>query len=146
MQCQFSRSAVIAASPEAVFDFVTDQTRITEWSPEVVSSDVEGGGNVQAGAILVQRRRQGSREMTNRVEVVAHERPQRHAVKTRIFGVNALFTFTFAPDGEGTRAAFECDISAKGLPILWAGKMAQMIEKSDDGRLERLREAMARRA
>jgi len=139
---RFSRQGVVNAQPHQVFDFVTDQAKLPLWSPEVVSSEVSGGGPIAAGSRLVQKRRQGRRTITNVVEVMKHDRPRAHAVKTRIMGVEMNFTFSFWPEGKGTKVTFDCTCEGKGLGKLWAGKMAQLVERADDQRIERLKAAM----
>jgi carbon monoxide dehydrogenase subunit G len=141
---RFTRQGVVNAQPHQVFDFVTDQSKISLWSPEVVSSVVAGGGPVQQGSRLIQRRKQGKREMTNEVEVTAHDRPKSHAVRTRILGVEMHFTFSFWPEGSGTKVTFDCTCEGRGLAKLWAGKMAKLVEAADDQRIERLKAAMDR--
>jgi carbon monoxide dehydrogenase subunit G len=140
---KFSRTELIEAPPEQVFDFVTNQENLPKWSPEVVRSEVVGGRPIEAGAKLRQVRRQGGRQMTNEVEVVAHNRPSRHAVKARIMGVDASFAFDFAPEGAGTRVRFACEMDAHGVAKLWAGYIARMVEKTDDKRLANLKTAIA---
>ena len=81
---RFTRQGVIKAMPHQVFDFVTDQSKLPLWSPEVVSSEVAGGGQIEVGSRLIQKRKQGGRKMTNEVTVTTHVRPRSHAVRTRI--------------------------------------------------------------
>jgi carbon monoxide dehydrogenase subunit G len=140
---RFSQTEFIEAAPERVFDFVTNQENLPRWSPEVVRSEVIGGGPIRAGAKLRQVRRQGGRQMTSEIDVAIHEPPTRHVVKTRIMGVDASFAFTFEPEGAGTRARFDCEMGADGIARLWAGLLARMVEKTDDKRLANLKAAMA---
>lgn len=142
---RFSRQGVINAQPHQVFDFVTDQSKLPLWSPEVVSSEVAGGRSIEAGSRLLQKRRQGRRTMSNEVEVTTHDRPRTHAVKTRIMGVEMHFIFSFWPEGKGTKVTFDCSCEGKGLARLWAGRMAQLVEQADDQRIERLKAAMETR-
>ena len=143
---RFSRQGVIKAQPHQVFDFVTDQSKLPLWSPEVVSSEVAGGGPIEAGTKLVQKRRQGPRTMTNEVTVTTHDRPRTHAVRTRIMGVELTFTFSFWPERAATKVTFDCTCEGTGLARLWAGKMAKAVERADDQRIERLKAAMERPA
>ena len=143
---QFSRQGVIRAQPHQVFDFVTDQSKLPLWSPEVVSSEVAGGGPVQAGSRLIQKRRQGGRTTTNQVEVVTHDRPRKHAVRTRILGVEMNFAFSFWPEGAATKVTFDCSCEGRGIGRLMEGMMSRAVEKADDQRIARLKEAMEARA
>jgi uncharacterized protein YndB with AHSA1/START domain len=142
---RFSRQGVIRAQPHQVFDFVTDQSKLPLWSPEVVSSEVAGGDPIRAGSRLIQKRRHGGRTMTNEVVVTTHERPRTHAVRTRLLGVEMSFTLSFWPEGSGTKVTFDCTCEGKGLGRLMEGMMARSVEKTDDQRIERLREAMEAR-
>lgn len=142
---RFSRQGVIRAQPHQVFDFVTDQAKLPLWSPEVVSSEIAGGGPIEVGTRFVQKRRQGGRTMTNKVEVTTHDRPRTHAVKTRIMGVELSFTFSFWPEGSATKVTFDCSCEGKGLGRLMEGMMARMVEKADDQRIERLKAAIETR-
>jgi len=139
----FTRTEELPHPPEAVFDFVAEQGNLPRWSPEVLRSDVVGGGPVHRGSQLRQTRRMGKRETTSLVEVVVHERPSRHAVRARVMGVEAVFTFRFEPAGAGTRATFECEARGRGLARLWESWMGGMMEKADDRRLVALRVAMS---
>ena len=142
---RFSRQGLIKAQPHQVFDFVTDQSKLPLWSPEVVSSEITGGGSLAPGMKLTQVRRQGVRTMTNTVEVIAHDRPKSHAVRTRILGVEMTFAFSFWPEGSSTKVTFDCTCEGKGLGKILEGTMAKMVEKADDQRIERLKAAMEKR-
>jgi uncharacterized protein YndB with AHSA1/START domain len=140
----FTRQGVIRAQPHQVFDFVTDQSKLPLWSPEVASSEVKGGGPMAVRSILVQKRKVGRRTTTNVVEVTIHDRPRTHAVRTRILGVEMQFTFKFWPEGRGTKVTFECVCEGRGITKLWEGMVARMVERSDDERIEQLKGAMER--
>lgn len=143
MQHTFTREHVIPASPDAVFDFLTDQGHINEWSPEVVESEVLGDA-IEVGTRLRQVRQQGKRRVTSLVDVVAHEPGRRHAVRTRVLGNQATFEFTLTPDAGGTRVAMSGEIRGRWLAALVTRGIGRAIERADDRRLEQLEDAMAR--
>ncbi|MBI2848764.1 MAG: SRPBCC family protein [Chloroflexi bacterium] len=137
----YKRSGWIEALPHGVFAFVTDQANLPRWSPEVVKSEVMTGSKLEVGSKLRQTRRQGKRQVTSVVEVIAHEPPAVHAVRATIMGVEATFTFRFEPEGEGTRAQFEATIAGRGIGKLLERPLAGAMEKSDDQLLVRLKNA-----
>ncbi len=139
----YTRSGLIPLPPQQVFDYLTDQKNLPKWSPQVVSSEVMGGGPVQVGAKLLQKRRQGKREMVNEVSVIEHEAPRRHTVRTRVMGVQTTFTFSCEPEGQGTRMTMSGEILGKGVARLWEGFFAKMIEQADDKVVDQLRAAVA---
>lgn len=141
---RFSRQVVIHVQPHRVFDFLTDQSKLPLWSPEVVSSEVKGGGPVKVGSKLIQKRRLGRRVMTHQVEVTTHDRPRTHAVRIRIMGVELSFSFSLWPEGRGTKVTVACVSEGRALAKLWEGKMVRIVEKAADQRIERLKAAIER--
>ena len=138
----FSRSKFIQVPPEFLFDFATDQINLPKWSPEVIRSDVIGGGPVQRGARLKQERRRGKGSFSTELTVVEHERPSRHSLTALVLGFYATFRFSFAAEGEGTRAQFDARIVGKGLVNrLFEAFIGRTIERTDDRVLERLKAA-----
>jgi uncharacterized protein YndB with AHSA1/START domain len=64
-------SRAIAASPEAVFDALTDITRMGEWSPETVMAEWKDGATEAAvGAVFTGHNRNGDKEWSIDAEVV----------------------------------------------------------------------------
>jgi hypothetical protein len=53
---RFSESAILAASVEDSFDYVTDQAKLAEWNDHVQSAEVIGGEPVRVGSLLRQQR------------------------------------------------------------------------------------------
>lgn len=142
MSYSYEREATLDSAPEAVFDFLTDQAKLPLWSPEVVSSEVVGGGRIRPGTRLRQVRRRGKREMVNDVEVVEHDRPGRHSVRTRVLGVDAHFGFLLRADGEGTIVRMTGAVTGRGLGRIVESLLGKMMERADDRALDRLRDAM----
>ena len=62
-------STVVGATPEAVFDLVSDLPRMGEWSPEAVGGEWKDGGNGAVGDWFVGQNRAGEREWTRESEV-----------------------------------------------------------------------------
>jgi hypothetical protein len=89
---RFSESAILAASVEDSFDYVTAQAKLAEWNDHVQSAEVIGGEPVRVGSLLRQHRRRGNREFDLTFEVIEHDRPHRHTVKGAVFGVETLMT------------------------------------------------------
>ena len=138
----YRRSVTVAVPAETAFDFVVDPSKLSQWSPEVVASTVVGGGEVGVGTVLRQTRRQGKREMSSDVAVIVHDRPARHTVRTKVFGVEATFAFSFASRGEQTDVTMEATVVGRWLGRLFEGPMARLMEKADDQALQRLKDAL----
>lgn len=69
-------SIEIAASPESVYDLVSDVTRMGEWSPEAVGADWVDGGTGAAGDWFDGHNRSGEREWTRACQVARADRGQ----------------------------------------------------------------------
>ncbi|MGH1493672.1 MAG: SRPBCC family protein [Acidimicrobiales bacterium] len=69
-------SIEIAASPEAVYDLVSDVTRMGEWSPESTGADWVDGGSGNKGDWFDGHNRSGEREWTRACQVASAERGQ----------------------------------------------------------------------
>ncbi len=67
-------SIEISASPEAVYDLVSDVTRMGEWSPENIGADWVDGGSGQKGDWFDGHNKSGDREWTRRCEVACADR------------------------------------------------------------------------
>lgn len=141
---RYTRAGFIPLPPPQVFDYFTDQRNLPKWSPQVVSSEVIGGGPVQQGSKFLQKRKQGKREMVSEVSVIAHEPPKLHTVRAKVMGVQTTFSFTCEPEGQGTRMSMSGEILGKGLARLWEGFFAKMIEQADDKVIDQLRDALAK--
>ncbi|HET6699095.1 MAG TPA: SRPBCC family protein [Nocardioidaceae bacterium] len=99
---QFEDSVVVAASPEAVYDLVTDIGRTGEWSPICTGcwwDDPDYAG--QVGAWFTGRNELPDRTWETRSEVVAAERPKEFAFL--VGGSYVRWGYTFEPVPEGTR-------------------------------------------
>lgn len=142
MPASYEAEQLIEAPPGAVFDFLTDQSRLPLWSPQVVRSEVVGGGLVEAGARLRQVRRRGGREVVTELEVTEHRRPHLHVVRARILGTEAQFSFRLEPRSGGTLAHMRGEVEGRGPGRLVAGLLARIMERADRGALARLDRAL----
>jgi hypothetical protein len=67
-------SIEIAAPPEAVYDLVSDLTRMGEWSPESTGGRWSGGGTGQVGDWFEGHNQVGEREWTRESQVARADR------------------------------------------------------------------------
>src|SRR5262249_29426042 len=103
-------SIEINASPEAVYDLVSDLPRMGEWSPENVGGEWQGGGRGQVGDHFLGHNRAGDFTWSAPVMVTQAERGR-------------CFAFAVGPDdGPYVRwtLCFDrkvCRFAMKGLPL-----------------------------
>jgi uncharacterized protein YndB with AHSA1/START domain len=140
---RFSEATVVAASVEDSFDYVTDQAKLAEWNDHVQSAEVLGDEPVRVGSVLRQHRQRGNKQFDLTFEVVDHDRPNRHAVKGTVFGVETLMTFEFAPQETGTLITQTAEVTGNGLRSLLARVVAKEMRKSVLTGLDQLRSRLA---
>jgi uncharacterized protein YndB with AHSA1/START domain len=92
------------ASPEAVYDLVTDVTRMGEWSPECVRCEWQDGARSAApGARFKGWNKRGIYKWSAVVEVRTADRPDVFAFVTKIKERDGtIWTYRFAPHDGGT--------------------------------------------
>lgn len=49
MSYMYTRETFVSAAPALIFAFLTDQSKLPLWAPDVVASEVVGGGRWQSG-------------------------------------------------------------------------------------------------
>ncbi len=97
----------IAASPEAVFDAITDISRIGEWSPECVSCEwIDGATGPALGAMFDGHNRSadGTKEWTTQARITTFDRPTAYVFDclSRDFHF-ATWGYEIEPTEEGCR-------------------------------------------
>jgi len=141
---RYSESVVVARSPEALYDMVSDVTRMGEWSPVCKACWWDEGDGPRPGAWFTGRNELPERTWETRSRVVAADRGREFAFMVRGSWVRWGYTFTpveggtqvtesweFLPDGiAGFRDRFGADAEAqiasrseaahRGIPVTLA--------------------------
>jgi hypothetical protein len=136
---RFEEHADVATSPEATFDYVTDQDNVAAWNEHVESVEVVGGGPVRVGSRLRQHRRRGQREFDLTFEVTEHDRPHRHVVEGTVFGVQTTMAFAIEPRPVGSRVTMAATVRGRGPRRLLAPIVTREMRKSTVAALAALR-------
>ncbi|MCE7082338.1 SRPBCC family protein [Streptomyces sp. ST2-7A] len=130
----------IDASPEQVWDLISDVTRMGEWSPECRRCYWRGGKRgVGARFIGVNRRGWVVWVTSNRVE--KSERGRSFAFRTTTNGVR--WGYRMVPDGEGTLVTEVWDVSGQNTgQRKRTESFANMLLGSQESHLQELRDGM----
>lgn len=110
---RYSESIVIARSPEALYDMVSDVTRMGEWSPVCTACWWDDGDGPWAGAWFTGRNELPERTWETRSQVVAAERGQEFAFAMR--GSWVRWGYTFASVDAGTRVTESWEFLPDGI-------------------------------
>jgi hypothetical protein len=95
----------IAASPEAIYDLVSDITRMGDWSPECVGGEwLDGATGPAVGARFRGKNRQGKARWSTKPRVVTAERGREFAfvVPDPLGHDSARWSYRFEASGSGT--------------------------------------------
>ena len=139
-------STEISRTPEEVFAYVTDPTRLPEWQETVVRAE-SSDTPVRVGTRAKVTRRVGRREMTQSAEIAELNPPTHWAVRGLDGPVRGSVKGTIDPldDGTRSRVTIELDLHGEGigkllLPLLIrrqaASEMPRNVQKLKE-RLER---------
>jgi hypothetical protein len=109
----YSESIIIARSPQALYDMISDITRMGEWSPVCQACWWDDGASAEVGAWFTGRNETPQRTWETRSQVVAAEPGREFAFA--VFGDRARWGYTFTPVGDGTRVTESWDFLPGGI-------------------------------
>jgi polyketide cyclase/dehydrase/lipid transport protein len=104
---QYSESIVVASSPEALYDMVSDITKMGEWSPVCTSCWWDDGDGPRIGAWFTGRNELPERTWETRSEVVAADRGREFAFVVGGAWVRWGYTFTAVDSGTQVTESWE---------------------------------------
>jgi len=108
-----SESIVIAATPEALYDVVSDVTRMGQWSPVCRACWWDEGDGPRAGAWFTGRNSTPDRTWETRSQVAVAERGREFTFL--VGGSLVRWTYTFAPAEGGTRLTESWEFLPAGI-------------------------------
>lgn len=137
-------STEISKSPDEVFAYVTDPTRLAEWQESVVRSETTDTP-VRVGTRANVTRRVGPREMTQAAEVAELTPPTRWTIRGLDGPVSGNVEGTIEPldDGTRSRVTIKLDLQGHGigkllLPLFIHRRAAQEMPRNMQKLKERL--------
>src|SRR5690349_7023413 len=111
-----THSIEIARPPEAVFDYLNQLDRHSEWQNDIVSSQLETPGPVGVGSRASDTRKTPVGTQTVTYAVTEHDPPRRAALRGVDGPVRPRGSVTIEPVGEaGSRLTLELDLQGHGL-------------------------------
>ncbi|MDK3256866.1 SRPBCC family protein [Blastococcus capsensis] len=114
-ELRHSGSITVAASPEEVYDLVSDVTRTGEWSPICTACWWDEGASGQVGDWFTGRNVTPDRTWETRSRVVAADRGREFAFV--VGGSNVSWRFTFRPVDGGTEVTESWEFLPDGLAL-----------------------------
>lgn len=112
---QYSASIVIACSPEALYDMVSDVTRMGEWSPVCTACWWDDAAGPEAGNWFTGRNSTPQRTWETRSQVLVADRG--HEFTFVVGDALVRWQYTFTPVDEGTRLTESWEFLPAGLTL-----------------------------
>ena len=113
-------STEVARTPQEVFDYVSDATRLPEWQPSVEEAAAEPPAIRQVGMLGYEVRRVPGGPQKLRWQVTECEPGRRWAIEGIDGPVRAHATIALAPtDGDGTRVDYRIWFEGRGIGRLF---------------------------
>ena len=109
----YSESIVITRTPEALYDMVSDVTRMGEWSPVCRACWWDEGAGPRVGSWFTGRNELPERTWETRSEVVAAEPGREFAFQVR--GDWVRWGYAFTPVDRGTRVTESWEFLPAGI-------------------------------
>jgi carbon monoxide dehydrogenase subunit G len=138
----FDLSLEIARTPQVVFAYLTDVSKLSEWQSSAVSASADGP--VRLGARIRERRKFAGRDVQTDLEVIAYEPHRRFDVKSRGGPVSFEIRHTLEPTSGGTRLAVHVDVKVGAMMRIAAAGPLKIAEREFRGDFERLEEILER--
>ena len=110
------------ATPEKIYDIVSDVTRTPEFSPEILECTwLDGATGPVVGARFKARNKVPNRPSWNNKPVVTVVEPGKKFAfaRTEAFAGTVEWTYEFTSDGDGTLVTESYDVTTKLSPIGW---------------------------
>jgi uncharacterized protein YndB with AHSA1/START domain len=140
-------STEISKSPDEVFEYVTDPSRLPEWQASVVS--VQHSGPVTVGSRAVVTRKVGPREMATTSEIAELEPPRRWVIRGVDGPVRGHVNGGIEPleDGARSRVTIELNLEGHGFgKLLVPLVVSRQAQRELPANLQRLKEQLERTA
>jgi Polyketide cyclase / dehydrase and lipid transport len=123
-------SIEINASPEAIYDLISDLPRMGEWSPENIGGEWQDGGNGKVGDRYIGHNRAGDRSWSVPVLITTADRGRCFEFVTRPDeGPYVRWTYRLEPSEAGTRVTEVWDVEQLP-PALQDRTQEQLDERS----------------
>lgn len=148
---RIEKQATIAATPEAVFDYLADLGNLAEWQPSVESVERTADGPIGAGSRAQVVQNVMGRRITAPLVITEYERPHRLGIESKVSGIEARVLLALRAADEKTDAAatdldFAMEIRGSGFSSFLESMVANGAAAEVDASLQRIRERFRRSA
>lgn len=134
---RFELTVEIARSPEDVFAYLTEVSKLPDWQSSATA--VEADGTVQLETRIRERRAFLGRDVRTELEVTAYDPPQRFDVTSRSGPVPFSIHHALERTADGTRLQVAVDVTLGPMLRIAAQGPPKLAEREFRADFERLR-------
>ena len=138
----FDLTLEIARSPQDVFAYLTDVSKLPEWQSSAESAEADGP--VRQGAHIRERRTFAGRDVRTNLEVVGYEQSSRFDVTSRGSPVSFEIRHRLEAHDGGTRLRVHVDVKVDAMMRVAAAGPLKLAEREFRSDFERLKEILER--
>ena len=135
----FQFSEHIARSPREVFAVISDPTEATNFLDNIKESKKLSDGPIAVGTTFRETRVVNGKEASADLLVTAYEPDAHVGISTEAEGITVIYHYRLAPEGDGTRLTWICELEAGGLRRMMLPMVAAIMKKEDGEHLQRLK-------
>ena len=130
----------IARSPEDVFAYLTEVSKLPEWQSSAITAEADGA--LRQGTRIRERRKFIGRDVRTELEVTAYEPPSRFDVKSRGGPISYSIKHVLEPAGGGANLQVEVDVKVGAVMRIATQGPLKLAEREFRSDFERLKEIL----
>ncbi|HYP45445.1 MAG TPA: SRPBCC family protein [Propionibacteriaceae bacterium] len=138
----FRFSEHIERSPSEVFAVISDPREAIGFLDNITDSKKLTDGPIGVDTTFRETRVVSGRESSTDLRITAYEPDTHVGVRAAAEGITVTYQYRLAPDGDGTRLDWTCELEAGGLRRMMLPLVAAIMKKEDGDHLQRLKAYM----
>ena len=138
----FTTTQFINATPQEVFDFMTDHANAPKVLAGVTSNEPITDGPMGVGYRFRETRVVNGKESVMEIEVVTFDPPHRYSAGGTMMGITATYHYQLTAENGGTRVDLEAEVTSGLLMKLMLPAIVKQMQKQDADHLPMLKAAV----
>lgn len=135
----FEFSEHIGRSPQEVFEVISNPTEATRFLDNIKESKKLTDGPIGVATTFRETRVMSGKEASADLLVNAYEPNTHVGISSEAEGIKVDYHYRLAPEADGTRLTWACQLEASGLRKMMLPMVAAIMKKEDGDHLRRLK-------
>jgi carbon monoxide dehydrogenase subunit G len=135
----FEFNEYIAKPPKEVFDLISNPVAGSKLMDNIKESKKLTDGPIGIGTKFRETRIVNGKEASADLLVSAYEPNSHVGISTEAEGIKVGYHYHLAPEGQGTRVKWICELDASGLRKMMLPMVAGIMKKEDGDHLQKLK-------